>query len=67
MNEKQIFKDRKKYLSKCCNALVRIEFSDLPDFIGDKNLEIGTCNYICKKCNKPCDIIIEWFKDLGRP
>jgi len=45
--------------SKCCGAKVR--YSDFsPDFIGDKpeTQRIGTCYYICTKCNQACDIII---------
>ena len=45
-----------KYLSKCCNALVKVDLS--PDFIGDnpkKKTYIGTCNFFCTKCKKACD------------
>jgi len=41
--------------SKCCKAKVKIVMAK--DFFGDvpKQL-IGTCYYICCKCNNPCDI-----------
>lgn len=50
-------KRKKKYKSKCCN--VDVYLSEIsPDFIGDdpKTMKIGTCSYLCSKCNKPCDI-----------
>jgi len=45
--------------SKCCNAEVKMIFSDLPDFIGDDPTKqtIGTCSFECSKCGKPCDIL----------
>ena len=43
---------RKVYRSKCCNAKVRTD--GVPDFIGSK--EVCTVNYVCLKCNKPCDV-----------
>ena len=50
---------KRKYLSKCCNAPAKPKFSDFPDFPGDdiEKQKIGTCWFMCKKCNKPCDVI----------
>ena len=47
---------KEKYLSKCCNAEVEME-GGTPDFIGDKHA--STFCFICKKCKKPCDIIVQ--------
>ena len=42
--------------SDCCSAPVKTEMS--PDFFGDtpETQKIGTCSFICYKCNKPCDL-----------
>lgn len=44
--------------SKCCSAKVKVHIEK--DFIGDnsKTQRIGTCYYVCTKCNCACDIII---------
>jgi hypothetical protein len=45
--------------SDCCKT--KIKFSDpSPDFIGDnpKTMTIGTCYFICSKCNQPCNIYV---------
>jgi hypothetical protein len=49
-------KKKNNLKSLCCNAKVKISMS--PDFFGDnpKNMIIGTCYYICTKCNQACDI-----------
>lgn len=41
--------------STCCNAEIKTNM--VPDFIGDnpKNMIIGTCYYICTKCDEPCN------------
>ena len=46
------------WLSKCCNFEVSLDIS--ADFIGDdpKKMTIGTCNFRCMKCKKPCDVKI---------
>jgi hypothetical protein len=46
----------KEYLSNCCKAYVIGTMSG--DFIGDKpeTMTVGTCYFVCSKCNKPCDI-----------
>jgi len=35
-----------------------------PDFFGDdpKTMKVGTSCFICTKCKKPCDIIIDLKK-----
>lgn len=43
----------KVYRSKCCNAEIRTD--GVPDFLGSK--EVCTINYVCLKCNKPCDVL----------
>ena len=43
----------KVYRSKCCNAKVRAW--GMPDFLGSK--EVCTVHYVCRKCNKPCDLM----------
>lgn len=40
------------YRSECCNAKVRADGK--PDFLGSN--EVCTVNYVCLKCNKPCDV-----------
>jgi hypothetical protein len=48
---------KSKLKSVCCKA--DITYSDpAPDFIGDKNLTIGTCSCICSKCGEPCNLMI---------
>lgn len=50
-------KNKKSNLkSICCNAEIKTNMS--PDFVGDnpENQIIGTCYYICTKCNQPCDV-----------
>ena len=51
-------KKRSRELSSCCHAKIRINLS--PDFIGDNstNQIMGTCYYICTKCNQPCSVYI---------
>jgi len=48
------------YISECCKAKVQTHMS--PDFFGDEGeivekMIVGTCSYICTKCNKACNII----------
>jgi len=46
------------YLSTCCNAFVYANFG-LPDFMGDDVNSphyVGTCSFVCIKCNKPCNV-----------
>jgi CO dehydrogenase/acetyl-CoA synthase alpha subunit len=60
-------KKKNNYKSDCCRAKVR--FSDFaPDFIGDdpKTMKIGTCYYICTKCEEACDIYIPIRKVWAR-
>lgn len=50
---------KSKRLSACCRA--EITYSDIAsDFIGDdsKTMTVGTCYFICTKCNQPCNIYI---------
>ena len=48
---------KKKDVSNCCKAEVKVSIS--PDFLNDEveKMMIGTAHYICLKCKKPCDII----------
>jgi len=50
-------KKKSKIKSECCKAGVRYS-EPAPDFIGDTHPLIGTCYYICNKCNKPCNIYV---------
>lgn len=43
----------KVYRSRCCNAEVKT--NGMPDFLGSE--EACTFNYICLKCDKPCDAV----------
>ena len=43
----------KIYRSSCCNAKVITD--GVPDFSGSK--EGCTFNYVCLRCNKPCDVV----------
>jgi hypothetical protein len=47
------------YLSKCCKAEVQWVLS--PDFLGDdpKTMRVGTCSFLCSRCEKPCDADID--------
>ena len=50
-------KNKKNNLkSNCCNADIKTDIA--PDFLGDnpETMQIGTCCYICKKCNNACDV-----------
>ena len=50
-------KKKIKQISKCCGAEVITSMSQ--DFIGDdinSSEYIGTCNFECTQCGKPCDI-----------
>jgi len=51
-------KQKEKLLSNCCNAPAELDFSD--DFTeGDSEHNDGcTCCYMCTKCGKPCDVVI---------
>ena len=54
-----------KYLSDCCHE--PIEFSNpAPDFIGDKNPEIGTCCCYCSKCGEACNFWVPVRKTWKR-
>ena len=46
--------------SKCCGAEVKSSLP-APDFIGNDpdTMTIGTCYYICCKCNKACDAVYD--------
>ncbi len=44
----------KVYRSKCCNAKARAW--GMPDFLGSK--EVCTVHYVCRKCSKPCDLMV---------
>lgn len=43
---------KKKYRSRCCGA--KVKTTGIPDFLESK--EICTVNFVCLKCNNPCDI-----------
>jgi len=55
-------KKKQNILSQCCKSSVDMDIS--PDFFGDdpKTMKVGTSCFICTKCKKPCDIIIDLKK-----
>lgn len=56
-------KKKSNLKSTCCSA--EVKYSNIaPDFIGDKSeeMKIGTCYYICTKCNEPCNIYLKLRK-----
>jgi hypothetical protein len=59
-------KKKNNLKSTCCNAEIDIDMA--PDFIGDnpKTMIIGTCCYLCSKCNKPCDVYLKERKTWTR-
>jgi L-lactate utilization protein LutB len=51
-------KKKSNLKSNCCNADIKVDMA--PDFYGDnpKTMIIGTCCYICNRCNQACDVHI---------
>ena len=58
-------KKRGKITSECCEA--EVDFDISPDFEGDRkeDMVIGTAGFICKKCQKVCNIVID-IKEEGK-
>jgi L-lactate utilization protein LutB len=52
--------------STCCGVDIKVDMS--PDFIGDnpKTMQVGTCCYMCSKCNQPCDVYANTRKTWNR-
>jgi len=52
--------------STCCNAVAKVEMTS--DFIGDnpKTMRVGTCHYICTKCQEVCDVYLKQRKTWTR-
>lgn len=52
-------KSMKEYRSTCCSALVKLESSQLPDFLWDEEPPIITTWFSCLKCGDYCDIYVQ--------
>lgn len=49
----------KAYKSACCNAAIKLEFSELPDFLWNEKPSIITTGWFsCLKCGDYCDIYL---------